>query len=99
MRRAKSRIPTFRTVEEEGAFWDTHAIAEFEDELEEVTDIRFVKAQPGRAITIRLKQDTLAALQAKADQQGLAPSQLARLWILERLQDTVGAEAPSSKAR
>ncbi len=38
----ESRIPTFSTIEEEAAFWDTHSFEEFADELEEVTDHRFV---------------------------------------------------------
>ncbi len=29
----KSRIPTFKTIEEEAAFWDTHSSEEFADEL------------------------------------------------------------------
>jgi len=41
----KSRIPTFKTIEEEAEFWDTHSIEEFADELETVTDVKFVRAR------------------------------------------------------
>ena len=82
------RIPTFDTVEEEAAFWDTHDLTEFEDELEVVTDVRFVKAQPKKAITVRLPQHALDALIREARETGVAPSTLARMWILERLQAT-----------
>lgn len=84
-RRDRSRIPTFKTVAEEAAFWDTHSSAEFEDELEVVTDVRFVRARPKKGITVRLDEDTLAALTRQAHQQGIGSSTLARRWILERL--------------
>ena len=84
-RQPKSRIPTFRSIEEEAEFWDTHSSAEFEDELEEVTDVMFVKAGPKKAITVRLDENTLAALTEQARVEGVAPSTLARMWILERL--------------
>ena len=89
-KRARSRIPTFKNVEEAAEFFDTHSLAEFEDELEEVTDVRFVveRAGPRKAITVRLGQDAAAALTKRAHEQGLASSTLARLWILERLRKT-----------
>ncbi len=40
----KSRIPTFHTLEEEAAFWDSHSSEEFADELTPVEDVKFVKA-------------------------------------------------------
>ncbi|SRR6266540_7451462 len=84
-RRPKSRIPTFKTVEEEAAFWDTHSFTEFEDELEEATDVKFVAYQPKNAITVKLGQDTLIALTEQAKAKGVDPSTLARMWILEHL--------------
>jgi hypothetical protein len=45
-RHTKSRIPTFSTIQEEAEFWDNHEITEFEEELELVTDVKFVKASP-----------------------------------------------------
>ena len=47
---AESRIPTFETVEEEAAFWDSHSLADFEDELKIVTNVKFVRAEPQKAI-------------------------------------------------
>jgi len=96
-RRAKSRIPQFKDIEEAAAFWDAHSLAEFEQELEEATDIQFVvsKAQPKKAITVRLGQDTFAALAQQARAQGVGPSTLARLWIIEHLRQE---ERPSSAA-
>ncbi len=86
-RRAKSRIPTFKTIEEEAEFWDTHDTTEFEDEFEEVTDVRFVKYQPKKVITVRLGEDTLAALTKEAHEKDIGLSTLVRMWILEHLQE------------
>ena len=84
-RRPPSRIPTFASIEEEAAFWDTHSITDFADELTVITDVRFVKARPKNGLTVRLEPETLAALTERAREKGIAPSALARLWIVERL--------------
>lgn len=83
----KSRIPTFRTIEEEAEFWDTHSTAEFEDEFEEVSDVQFVvtRARPKKGITVRLEEDSLAVLREEARAKGIGPSTLIRMWVLERL--------------
>ena len=60
-KRPKSRIPTFKTIEEAAEFWDTHSLADFEDELEEVADVRFVRAEPKPSITVRLEQEPSAS--------------------------------------
>jgi hypothetical protein len=81
----ESRIPTFRTVEEEAEFWDTHDITEFEDELEEVTDIVFGSIQSKDQLILRIMGDDLTALVERAQEQGVSPAALARSWIQERL--------------
>lgn len=83
--RTKSRIPRFETVEEAAEFWDTHSVADFADEIEEVADVIFVRAAAKKGMTVRLEQDTLAALTEQARKMGIGPSTLARMWILERL--------------
>jgi len=80
-----SRIPAFKSIEEEAAFWDSHDSSEFEDEFVEVDDVTFVKASPKKAITVRLEQGSLDDLRKLAREKGIGPSTLARMWILERL--------------
>jgi predicted DNA binding CopG/RHH family protein len=82
--RRPSRIPTFNTLEEEAEFWDTHDSAEYEDEMEIVTDVRFVPARPKKAITVRLEQSALETLSRQAREQGVGLSSLIRQWILDR---------------
>lgn len=82
--RAKSRIPEFATVQDEAAWWDSHDITDYLDELKP-TKVRFAK-NLSRGITIRFDEPTLAKLRAEAHAKGLGPTTLARIWILERLQ-------------
>ena len=82
-RRNSSRIPEFASREEEAAFWDTHDIADYQDELTTVR-ARFAK-NLSEGITIRLDPETLAALRARAKEQGIGPTTLARMWILQQL--------------
>lgn len=87
-KRGGSRIPRFNTVEEEARFWDTHDTTEFEDELEEVSDVKFVPARPKKAITVRLEDETLDLIAREARQKGIGPSTLIRMWILEHLRES-----------
>jgi hypothetical protein len=82
----KSRIPNFRTIEEEAAFWDTHSSEEFADELTPVENVKFVKARSKRALTVRVDEDTFEELDREAREKGIGPSTLARMLILEHLQ-------------
>lgn len=59
---ANSRIPAFKTVEEEASFWDTHSSEEFADELTPVDDVQFVRAQSKKALTVRFVEDTFEGL-------------------------------------
>jgi hypothetical protein len=97
-RRPPSRIPTFASIEEEAVFWDTHSIADFEDESTVVTDVRFVKARPKNGLTVRLEPEALTALTERAREKGITPSILARQWIMERLGARPAAPDPAGRA-
>ena len=81
----KSRIPTFKTIEEEAAFWDTHSSEEFADELTPVENVKFVRAGTKKALTVRFDEDTFEELTREAREKGIGPSTLARMVILEHL--------------
>ncbi|HLI50896.1 MAG TPA: CopG family antitoxin [Thermomicrobiaceae bacterium] len=80
---AHGRIPAFHSVEEEAAFWDTHDLADFLDDLEPVE----VTTAAGLAerLTIRLEPEDRAKLARRAKRMGVGPSTLARIWLKERL--------------
>src|SRR5579859_3494680 len=79
----KSRIPEFTNYEEEAKFWETHSIANFMDELKPVK-VRFAK-NLSEGITIRFDQSTLNKIREIAHQKGLGPTTLARMWIMDHL--------------
>jgi len=77
------RIPEFSSIEEEGAFWDTHSTADYEQEFQPVR-VRFAK-NLSQGITIRLDPDTLEKLRETAHEQGIGATTLIRMWVLEQL--------------
>lgn len=80
----KSRIPDFQNRQEMAAWFDTHDLAEYQDEFQNVK-ARFAK-KLSEGLNIRLDPDTLARLRAKAEEKGIGPTTLARMWLKERLQ-------------
>jgi len=80
----RSRIPRFKSREEEAQFWDTHDTTEFEDEFKEV---HIKVAQPlGHILAVRLDAKTITRLGAIGRKKGVGASTLARMWLLERLE-------------
>lgn len=81
----KSRIPEFRSREEEAKWFDTHDMADYQDEFKTVP-ARFSK-NLSHAIAIRFDSETLEKLRVRARKKGLGPTTLARMWIIERLEE------------
>ena len=81
-----SRIPEFASIEEEAAFWDTHSTTDYEEEFKPVR-ARFAKGL-STGVTIRFDPETLRRLRAIAQEQGIGPTTLIRMWVLERLKGT-----------
>jgi hypothetical protein len=79
------RVPEFASRAEEAAFWDTHDVTDYLDELKPVK-VRFAK-KLSEGITIRLTPAMLERLQAEAQRKGVGPSTLARMWIVEHLNE------------
>ena len=81
----KSRIPKFKTYEEEARFWDTHSVTDFADETENV-DIVFELDKPrDETLIVRLQKDFKDKLEKTARSKGLNVSTLARMWLMEKL--------------
>lgn len=81
----KRQIPQFQSIAEEAAFWDTHSVADYRDTMKPV-QVHFAK-NLSEGITIRLEATTLAELRRYANEQGIGPTTLMRMWILERLKE------------
>ena len=92
--RKKSRIPEFKTIEEEAEFWDTHDTTDYEDEFKPVK-VRFADKLFDR-VTIPVDTDTLAQLDALASEEELNATALARRWVLERLEQEIRARGKAA---
>lgn len=89
MIKKKNRIPKFKTLEEEANFWNTHEFTEFEDELEEV-DIVFELNKPrDETIVLRVQKEVKDRMDKLAKGLGLNLSTLARMWLMEKLQENI----------
>jgi hypothetical protein len=93
---ARGRIPSFQSVEEEAAFWDTHDITDF---LDESTPVQLsVGPELAERLTLRLDRADRQALAKHARAKGVGPSTLARMWLKERLRQEAEAVARSRKS-
>ena len=78
------RLPTFATEQEAAAFWDAHSPLDYPDDFQPVeVDVR--KPLIKRGLTVKLDHDTIEQLTTIAQERGVGPSTLARMWILEQL--------------
>lgn len=78
-----SKIPDFKSYEEEAEFWDTHDLTEFWDETKP-SKVKFAK-NLSSVITVRLSPKMITTLYSQAQKKGVGFSTLARMWLLERL--------------
>lgn len=85
---SKSRIPEFASRQEEADWWDTHDLADYQDEFKTVR-AKFAK-NLSQGLTIRLDEKTLTELRTVAHRKGVGPTTLARMWIVEHLHGNAG---------
>lgn len=85
------RIPELDSIEELAAFWDTHDLTDFEDQLEEVMEPIFVRGKPA-IVEISLKPSEIQTLKRIAQSEGIEEASLLRRWIMEKLS---GASSPA----
>jgi predicted DNA binding CopG/RHH family protein len=73
---SKGRIPTFRSDQEERAFWAHHSLEEFAKDLVDLD----VEIRPPRTeqIALRLRKEDLQVLRSLAAKRGVGHTTLAR---------------------
>ena len=82
----KNSIPAFRSQEEEAAWFDSHDISEYWDELTPV-EVDFQLEKPKEEnIVVRVQKPIKERLEKIARRKGLNISSLTRMWIMEKLQ-------------
>jgi hypothetical protein len=82
----KHRIPNTDSIEELAKFWNTHDLTDFEEELEEVDEPVFVRAE-GTSLSIELQLTEARHLKKIARSKGVKETTVLRQWILERLHE------------
>ena len=85
----KVRIPKFKTYEEEAHFWDTHSITDFEDETEDVEIIFELDKPRDETVVLRVQKDVKERIEKLARMRGLNLSTLARMLLMEKLQENL----------
>lgn len=84
MTKTKNIIPEFKNRKQEAKWFDTHDMANYQDEFRTIK-AKFAK-NLSEGITIRLDPKTLNKLRSKAHKKGVGPTTLARMWIMDNLQ-------------
>ncbi len=90
---AHGRIPAFESIEAEAAFWDTHSVTDFPEELKPAR-VRVTK-NLSDPLAVRLDPADRAELTRRAHAQGIGPSTLVRMWVKDRLRRNADAETGS----
>jgi hypothetical protein len=78
----KTTLPKTDSIAELAAFWDTHDVTDFEDELEEVVEPVFVR-EP--VIRVPLEASEGEAIERLAQAKGISREELVRGWVLQKL--------------
>ena len=81
----KSKIPKFKSIEEEAEFWDTHSFADYWDEFKPVDLVVELSKPKEETLVLRLTKDVKNKLEQKAKDKGVTISTLARILLTEKL--------------
>lgn len=75
-------LPTTDSISELAAFWQVNDLTDFEDELVEISEPVFQRAEQ---ISIRLASEDISALRRRARREHLSEADLISRWVRERL--------------
>ena len=76
-----SKIPETDSIQELASFWDTHDLADFEDQLEEVTEHVFERET---VVEIHLKADEAKAVKQLAQLKGISNADFIKELVREK---------------
>lgn len=97
-KKRKSRIPKFKTIEEEARFWDTHSFADYWDELEDVEVVVELDKPRDETMILRVQKDVKDKIEKVARSKGLNLSTLARMWLIEKLRENLSKKPKFAKS-
>ncbi len=83
-KKQRDPIPAeFNSIAELQEFWDTHSLADYEDQL---TDVEFEVDLKGRTNLVAVEPTLMKELVARAHRQGISTETLVNLWLSKQLQ-------------
>ena len=81
-------IKPFKTLEEEANFWDTHDVSDlFSNPKTPVSKLSRIEPEKQAVMTIRLQGSVKRRLENIAQQKGINPSTLSRMWLIEKVRE------------
>lgn len=80
------RIPKFANEQEAAVFWDTHSPMDYPEEFKKA-EVKFSRPLIKRGLTVKLSDDTINELTKVARAQGIGPSTLVRMWLLQHMKE------------
>ncbi len=80
------KTPKFKSYQQEASFWDSHNVSDYFDRNNSVTlDFSKTQSKKESMLTVRLQPEMKVRLGSVAQDMGIQPSTLARMWITEKL--------------
>ena len=73
----------FESIQEAADFWDSHSLADYWDDTE---DVEFAVHLEASTVLIPIEQKLAERLRAVARQQGLSAETLVNLWLSEHIE-------------
>ena len=87
MSKQRKKIPSFKSEEEERAFWETHDSTDYLD-WTQAQQVIMPNLKPStKTISLRLPQHLLDSIKAAANARDVPYQSLIRVWLQEKLHE------------
>ena len=83
------KFPQSDSIKELAEFWDNHDLTDFEDQLEEVTQVVFER-EPETVMKLRLQPQEAQTVKRLAETKGIPQETLLQEWVIEKLHEQQG---------
>ena len=93
--KSSPRVPNTDPIDELARFWDEHDLADFADDLEEVST-RVFSRRKETTVAVALTAREAQALRQLADAEGINESKLVREWVREKLRGSLRKKLPTN---
>lgn len=95
MKRIKP-IKPFKTLEEEAKFWDTHDLSlVIKNPKTSLFQLPLLESEKKAILTIRIQKSIKELIEKIAKLQGINPTTLSRMWLIEKIREKYGTESRS----